>query len=378
MKHFFRFLIICCLFIIPTRVHAVEFRTGDSVTIPEETIIEGNLFVAGNDILIKSEVTGDIMCAGKNITVAGPVGGDVLCVGQAITVSGDVMGSVRTASQNLSLDGSIERNVTSVGQNIGLSRNIGGDVFIGAGQVTSNADIKGSLYSAAESVYVNGSVHKDANISANIVNIGESASIAGTLTYESQNNAVIADGSVIGSVSHMLPAPKEKGNRATGTNTMGSDFGKKVIGKIWSLIILLGLGILYVVLAPKQASMIKEEMESRIGLSFAVGLFSLIAIPTVFVILVLTIIGIPFAALFVLAVAMCALLARFGVALVIGSRVLAALHVQKQDNLVIQIGIGYVLTWLVFSIPVIGGIFEFIFGIWGLGGVVRAFSPGKK
>jgi cytoskeletal protein CcmA (bactofilin family) len=379
MKHIIRLLcIVLSFFVFTVNVHAADFRAGDTVAIPEGTVVSGNFFVSGNDITINGDVTGDILCAGKNITITGSVGGDILCVGQAITVSGDVGGSVRTASQNLSIDGSVNRNVTSVGQNVGVTSGVGGDVFVGASQLVSNAAIAGSLYAGAEKIELNGTVDHDVNVSVESLNIGDAASIAGTLTYESQNDALIAGGSSIGSVSHTLPTKVRKGNMIPEKKDVGMELGRKIWGKVWSLIILIGLGILFVVLAPKKAMRIKEEMETQVGLSFAVGLFSIVAIPTILLILIVTIIGIPFAPLFILLVALCVLLARFGVALVIGSRVLTALHSGGKDNQMLQLVTGYLLTWLVFSIPIIGGILQMIFGVWGFGAVIRAYAPSKK
>jgi hypothetical protein len=372
MKNLIRlFAIVLCFFTFTVNVQAAEFKSGEAVNIPEGTVVEGNLFASGNDIVVNGDVTGDLVCAGKNVTVTGMIGGDILCVGQAITISGDVGGSVRTASQNLSINGTVNRNVTSVGQNIGLSTGVGGDVFVGGNQLISNASVAGSLYAAGETIAINGTVDHDVKVSASSMSVGSTASIAGTLTYQSQNTAAIADGSKIGGVSHVFPPKGEMGEKkAVATNKIGE--------KVWSLLILLGLGILFVVLAPKKALRIKEEMESRVGMSFAVGIFAVVAIPTILMILVMTIIGIPFAAVFILLMAFCVLLARFGVALVIGSRVLTALHVSQKDNQILQMVTGYLLTWLVFSIPFVGGMLTCVFGLWGLGGVIRAFAPNKK
>ena len=369
MKNIFRFCIFLLCFIpFTTRVNSVEFRTGESVTIPEETVVEGNLFASGNDIVVNGDVTGDLVCAGKNVTVTGSVEGDILCVAQAITVSGDVGGSIRTVSQNLSLDGSVNRNITSVGQNIGISKDVGGDVFVAASQIVTEADIAGSLYAAAETIKIGGSINRNVHVTVDSLNVGGSASIAGTLTYESQNDATIAFGSTIRATSHIQPESKgvdTKEKKWIGKS--GFEIGKKIL----SLLFVLGFGILFIIFFPRDAVRIQTEMEGARGASLGVGIVSIIAGFICMILFALTIIGIPVTLLIGILFAFFLFISRLSVALVIGKRTIEALNIKNQENLFLQMTAGMVLTWLLFLVPIAGGLLKMILCVWAFGAIVR-------
>lgn len=379
MKNLVRFLlIILCFFTCSKTTYATEFRTGDSLLVSEETIIDGNLFISGNDIVIQTEVTGDIVCAGKNITISGSVGGDVLCVGQAITVSGDVAGSVRTASQNLSINGSVNKNVTSLGQNIGISSGVGGDVFVGAAQFISNADIAGSIFAGVETLEINGTVEKDVKATVTSLTLGSSASISGELNYESEKDAQIAVGATIGKVIHRAPVVDAKKETSENKKDVMVSGAKKVGEIIWSFVVYLGIGILFIVLFPHFAKRIRDEMETRTGISIAIGFLAIFSIPLVILFFTVTIIGIPVAILAGLAFALALLVSRLSIAFVLGRKVLDALKAKNAENTFVQILVGTILIGIVFSVPFLGGMLEFFGCVWALGAVVRILTTRNK
>src|SRR5690606_15328805 len=81
--------------------HAQNFRSGNSVTVGANEVVDSTMWVAGRSIDLAGEVNGDVFCAGQNVSVTGTIRGDLLCAAQNITISGVITGDVRVAAQSV-------------------------------------------------------------------------------------------------------------------------------------------------------------------------------------------------------------------------------------------------------------------------------------
>ncbi len=58
-----------------------------TITVPADTVIGGNVWLAGRDVELFGNVDGDLHAAARNIRLAGNIGGDVELIGESITVA---------------------------------------------------------------------------------------------------------------------------------------------------------------------------------------------------------------------------------------------------------------------------------------------------
>ena len=56
-------------------VLAADLRSGDTITVASGEVIDGDLYIAGSDIIIDGTVNGDIFGVGQSLTVNGIVNG---------------------------------------------------------------------------------------------------------------------------------------------------------------------------------------------------------------------------------------------------------------------------------------------------------------
>ena len=78
----FLFIIICfgLFLILPTTVMAFVVKTGDSIYVAADEIVDGNFYAAGNSITIEGNIVGDVIgVAAQTINISGRVEGDVIC-----------------------------------------------------------------------------------------------------------------------------------------------------------------------------------------------------------------------------------------------------------------------------------------------------------
>lgn len=357
---------------------AMEFRSSDSaVVVSENEMVVGTLFAGGNTVEIDGAVEGDLFCAGQTIVVKGSVGGDVLCAGQTIRIEGTVGGNVRTVGQTVDIEGVISRNVMVMGQTItlGSASSVEGDTVAAGQTVTLGGDVGKSFLGAGNLVAVEGTVGQDANMYGNVIQVGSGAHIVGKLTYASEKDISIADQAVVGEIVRQempkksaVERPKKQfpiavrlmGEKPWPQNAVGSILTYLVIGAIG--VLLFKNGIVKVV----------DVMKENTGASFGVGFLWLIIFPVLFILLLVTIIGIPVAILYAFLFAIIAIVSKLFVAMYIGKEILTSFWKNQKENWYMAVLIGVTVSWLVFSMPYIGGLTSFLAILWGTGGLVKA------
>ena len=86
---------LLALMLFASPVAAAEFRTDETVRIGADETIDGDLFVAGTEIIIEGTVNGDVFAAGTTITIRGTVNGSVNAAGTRIEIEGPIERGVR-------------------------------------------------------------------------------------------------------------------------------------------------------------------------------------------------------------------------------------------------------------------------------------------
>ena len=83
---FLVFLVLLLLFLNISMVLAFEIRRGTMVKISSTEIIEGDLFIAGETIIIEGTINGDLIAAGRTIIMNGMVNGSIMAAAETITI----------------------------------------------------------------------------------------------------------------------------------------------------------------------------------------------------------------------------------------------------------------------------------------------------
>jgi hypothetical protein len=366
-------------------VLAMEFRSSDNaVVVAEDEMVGGSLFAGGSSVQINGAVEGDLFCAGQTIIIKGSVGGDVLCAGQTVRIEGTVGGNIRTVGQTVDIDGMVSRNVMIVGQTVRVGKEsvVEGEGVFGGQTVSILGDVGKSVLGGGNLVVVEGTVGEDATLAGNTVQIGAGAHIAGKLTYESDKDAVIADGAVVGEIVKQpmrkelsgMKRPEKQFPKIMGF-TKGKPWPQNAVGPILIYLVIGALGIL---LFKNGISKVIDGMKEHAGASFGIGLLWLIVFPVLFILLLITIIGIPIAILYAGLFALIAIVSKLFAAVYVGKEILTSLVKNQKENWYGAVLVGVTVSWLVFSMPIIGGLTSFLAMLWGTGGLVRTVLVRKK
>ncbi len=239
---------------------------------------------------------------------------------------------------------------------------IGGSIDLDPGAVVHDAVAVGGSVRAGSGSTIQGdavAVGGSVELSPGAKVVGDATAVGGSVEQEA--------GSDVGGdhVSVGLPGLGALLTLATGVIGIG------VISPIWlvgsvlaKLIVFLSLGLLLLALWPRRLERLSEELFRIPGRSVLLGALSLMAVPVLTILLVVTLIGIPLVPVEILGIATMSAMGFSALALAVGRRLPFA-----KGQVVIQLGIGWVLLVLVFAIPILGTLMLFACWIWVFGAV---------
>lgn len=301
---------------------------------------KGALYITGGRIDIAGEVEGSVYCASEApITISGVVHGDVLCAGASdVAITGEVKQDVRIAAVgNVAIDGTVQGDASVVSQET---------VSLGKG-----ASVSGDLQTYAGTAALDGTVGKDAYLSANNTDIGASAVFMGNLAYSGISQADVNSSQVKGKI--LFAETEHESDRVTST----------II--VLMMLLVFGLGVALV--APRYMDRSSSIARKRFGLTVLTGIGVVFITPFISLILFLTVIGIP------LSLVMMALYAVVLLASVVFfAYFLGSLLLSNVKNVLLRMVGGVVFLVALYIIPIVNIIAVIATIIVGVGIAVRS------
>jgi cytoskeletal protein CcmA (bactofilin family) len=351
-------------------VVASSEKAVTTVVLRQDEVVVKDYFAAGDTVTLSGTVNGDAYVAGGNVIVDGTVNGDLLAAGGNITIRGKVRDDVRVAGGQVMVSGSVGRNITALG---------------GSVTVADTASVSGSLTGAAGSVAVFAPIGREVNIGAGqltldtLVNgdvqagVGQltltpNAKVTGDLTYWSEEKAQIAQGAVVtGKSVHNLP-PRYDEDKRLDMKKNEEWGGINPVFNLFSFLAALVVGLLITTFMPVQATRTADTLLKKPLLSLGVGVLSMVLAPFLFVLLFVTLIGIPLDLILLAGYLLLIYLAKIFVGIAIGMKSMELINkkIGLGWSLVVGLFIYYVLT----MVPVLGFFFWMLAGFAGLGAVL--------
>lgn len=268
---------------------AQTFRTGGNISVGQAEQIDSTLFVAGRNIDINSEVFGDIFCAGQTINIAGTVHGDVICAGQTVNVSGKVDGDVRLAGQTVTLSARVAGNATVAGQTFTLNSTgkIDGDLTVGSADATINGAVGRDIAAGSSNLTISGNVGRNVQGNVNNLTLNSGANVQGNVDYTSSNDLKQASGAQVeGKVTRTTP-------KKPATSKRGAVFGFGVVWFFYLFFAMLLTALALALLFPRALHAVTDQALPRPWKPLLTGFLASIAMPFVFVLLAISVVGIP-------------------------------------------------------------------------------------
>jgi hypothetical protein len=312
-------------------VAAAEERTGGTVVVEEGETVGDDLQAVGGTVIVRGTVEGDLQAFAGTVVLeeSGTVTGDVQGAAGSVTVAGEVGEDLEIAA------GSLDITETAT---------VGGDVDTGAGSFTLDGRVDGSVRVGAGSIL-----------------LGSTASVGGDVRYDGEfeqaagatvDGEVRQDSSISGAEFDGLPA---------------------VAGWLftaYNLALTFVFGAILLLLMPGVAATAALDSREQPARTAGAGLVALIGGPALFVVLLLTVVGIPLAVLWIFVYVL-----LLFVGFVLGEYAVGAwlLSLADYENRWVALLVGVLAVFAVGRVPFVGGIVEFVVLLLGLGALATAF-----
>lgn len=347
------------------------------IVVGRDEVVDKDYFATGDSVFVSGVVNGDVYAAAGKIVVDGTVNGDVISAGGSLEIPGRVTGDLRVAGGQITVGGNIEGSLTALGGSVVINEGarIGKSIVVGAGSLSSRGEIaKGATFGAGDAT-IDGMVGGDVRAGTSRLTLGDRANVSGNVEYWSENELTrIGNAQVAGSTTRHTPVSKEQANQGA----LGFWFFWAVVSAISGFI----MGLVLLKLAPNFTADVIKTFRTWPFASIGIGLVALIAAPILFVLLLVTLIGIPFALILLFVMIIVWMFIKVFVALFIGGFIQERMKWKKSG--VWALVIGLFLWAIVANIPVIGGMIVFIASLATIGALLwtkkdyyRKFSSKK-
>ncbi|MFA6304376.1 MAG: hypothetical protein WCV73_02380 [Patescibacteria group bacterium] len=313
MKNLFKLAVFSLILAMPIISLAAEFRAGDTPSIGRDEAITNDVYMGGGNVTSAGSISGDLITGGGNIVISGDVGADIIVAGNNISILSNIGDDVRAVGNTVIITGHVEGDLLAGGGQIVVSGvGVGGDVVIGGGNIRLDAPVSGNLLIGGGTVYINSAIGGNVKIDAEKITFGKNAVISGNVTYKSIKEMVKEDGVTIkGSVDFKLREKKTVSHQAL--------LGIFSAFMLWKFLALLACSLVIGLSFKRYSKEIVALAVKKPWLELGRGLIVMIVTPIISIMLLFTLVGIPFGILGLLAYVIMMMFAWMIAPIILGS-----------------------------------------------------------
>lgn len=299
------------LLLIALPSSAATFRVSEEESFSIDIPVNDDLYVAGGAVQVNKDIDGDLLVAGGDVVVKGNVKQDVQAAGGTVTIEGKVSDDVRAAGGDVFVRGIVNGDVIVTGGRVRIERSavIAGDTVIMGGDAVVDGIVRGKLTMRSGRVRIGGSVGGDADVRADAIALD--GKIAGSSVFVSQTVTAGSDARIGGNLRYWLPrGEKDFSSLVKGKASYDPSLRKTpvrvdkatVMGAITlAIIAMIGLSLLssafFILLVTMVTKTFFKDTAKRARkmpwTCLWHGLVTIIVIPVVGILLLISVIGIP-------------------------------------------------------------------------------------
>lgn len=291
-------ILSCFIFLFTAFLSADEKEQAEQqkiVILPSGSVYDGDYFAFGSSVEISGTVNGDIYALAEQVIIDGIVNGDVLAAGGSIDISGKVKHNCRLIGGQILISGEVGNNITAIAGNLQLlsSSSVGGNIVATAGNVDLAAKIGSDATVLASNLRVSSQIKKDLLGFVGQMRLTSRAMIGGDLDYRTNTPIWIENGAIVrGTMTHH---PSFVHELVKGTWIQSLLVGSKVLAILMNFIYSFVIGIVLIKIFPKNLDAALQALKSHPFKSITYGIMLLVLLPLAALILLMTILGVPFA-----------------------------------------------------------------------------------
>lgn len=366
-----------------TMMAAVASLSCATAALPDTSQIEhgGDTFIAGPVINKTLETSGDTFAAARTVSASGQVTGDLHVSGFDITVNADASEDLYAVGAVVAIRGQIAKDLTATGFSVRTESSAvtNRNARLFGKTVTINGPVNGALLVTGRDVVLNAPIEGDVRLLAQSISFGPEAKVAGILTYSTAERISVpervaaADRVVFERVSagHAWREWDDIRNEMPVLPT----FASLLFGFVVSLLFFIVLGAVMLSFMPKRLEKMRQSIAVAPGRSILLGVIGLSMLFGMVPITGLTIVGLPFVPVVVLAIVVLWTLGYALGAYSVAMRVWAGFGGEAEPTnaaRLIVFAAAIILIALLNFIPFVGWVANYTLVLLGLGAMTHA------
>ena len=346
------------------------------------TLQNGNdTFFAGGQVSETIDARGDTFLAARSAQVRGATQGDLHVSGFDVSVSADATEDLYAIGANVVIRGAVAEDLSAAGFSVRTEQTsqTQGNARLMGNTVTIEGPITGVLSVMGRDVILNAPIKGDARILAQTLSFGPGAVVSGTLTYSTQEKIAVPER--VAPAERVVFEAIKDAQLWEAWEDMGKDmpafptFASLFFGFVISLLFFLVLGALMLGFMPKRLSKMRKSIAAAPGQTLLLGVIGLSVLFGMVPITALTIVGLPFAPIVVLAIVVAwtlgYALGAYSVAMRIWAGLGGAPEPSNVARLLIYAGAIIFIALLNF-IPFVGWVANYTLVLLGIGAMTNA------
>ncbi len=359
---------------------------GLSTAALAETVTTRNgsdTFVAGEQVSETVDTGGDAFIAARTLNAGGTTAGDLHVSGFDVSVSANTLEDLYAAGFSVAIEGDVAEDLTAVGFSLrtGPSAMTEGNARMFGNTVTIEGPVAGALTVTGRDVILNAPVTGDVRILAQTLTFGPEAVITGALTYTTEDETDVPE--------RVAPAARVTFEPFTGEriweewDEMGEDipalptFASVLFAFVITLLFFLALGALVLGFMPKRLARMSGSIASAPGRSLMLGVIGLSVLFGLVPITGLTIVGLPFVPVVILAIVVAWILGYALGAYSIAMRIWAGFGGADDPSHITRLLVfaaALIVVALLNYIPFVGWVANYTLVLLGTGAMTRALA----
>jgi cytoskeletal protein CcmA (bactofilin family) len=347
------------LLIFSTADARTVVRSGDTVSIAEEQVVQGDLYIAAGDVSISGDIEEEVIAAAGEITINGSIKSNAFIVAGVADIYGPIGDDLRIIAGEVTIAEPVTGDVFVMGGTLEIlsTASVTGDVLVYAGDVVIEGSVGGDILGNVGTLRVDAAVAGDIDVTVSQLTLGDRATVDGSVRYISATELVQAlNATVTGDLLRTEPVLS-----VTPTDRFG-----------WLVpsFILLFSGLAWYLVSRKTLTMVVQRTVVKSPRPILIGLVALVVTPIAVVILLSSLIGSILAGVLFAAYCLALLLSMIVIMPVLGKLLFAAFAKMSPQVTLVSLVIGAVGFVALSALPVIGQTLLFIVMIMSLGALI--------
>jgi len=341
----------------------------------------GDIFFAGGLISQSIDTGGDTFVAARSARMKGAALGDMHVSGFDVSVDVDVAEDLYAMGATVVIRGTIaeDLSVMAFSARTESSSETAGNARLMGNSVTVEGPVAGALSVIGRDVILNAKITGDVRIAAQTLSFGSDAVVVGTLTYSTKDKINVP--------TRVAPAERVSFEKASGGRVFEEwqdvrrdmpsfpTFASMMFGFLISLLFFLALGALMLGFMPKRLARMRRSIAAAPGQTFMLGVIGLSMLFGIVLVTALTIIGLPFVPIAVLAIVVAWILGYALGAYSVAMRLWIGLGgADDPSNIARLIILAGAITFIALLnfIPFVGWVANYTLVLLGIGAMTRA------